>query len=716
MSSRWASANPREAIVADEHDDWMSGLGVNIAALRQAASDAASSAVQAVADTASGAVQAASDTASSQPSDGGTSGGFFSGIANAVGSAASSAVDTVESAASDAASAVGNAINTGVQTVIDANASMMQSVVDAVPLPDSVHDLATGAIDFSKGVSEGAYAGVKGLASGIVSGVEAVAKEGYALATDENAREQAAETVLHGAEAAGNFAATAVTDPSKAAGEVADAAGRAVDTVENVASSVYQGYEAAAAQGHGAEFIGKGVGQVGVLVAGAVLTDGASLAGEGAAIAGEGVALAGEGAAILGEGAAVVGEGAAVVGEGAAVLGEGTAMAGEGAAVVGEGAAATAGAETVTAGAEATSGADAAAALSEDGSVVDAAGDGADSAASNAEAETPVDPAEPKPRVQRSTVDPRETRPLGNIAPHDEQGLALRDGATGARESESEHILSRANIVEQTRNPATGVSPFDKAAYRDATTLKLGRETALEKTIGDNAAARALADSGGAPTPQMLQDSGLEAAIDRTLAAAQQTGDASVTTEGVNLAAHGELGKVFEVGTGDARSLLQGVNESEIDAALSDIENATVDPRFAAPKGMGIPLERGTAAADTAADSAMADAAAGDAADSTAADAADGATSDASDAEAAIAEEPPSQPRVRVSADPPPAEAPPSSPRPRVADGVLERAELEMAQAELEVEAVPEAEIEGGDAPTPRRLARRVPGPGVPPR
>lgn len=50
-----------EAIVADEHDDWMGGLGVDIGALRQAASGAASSVVSAVEDTASTVVQAVSD-------------------------------------------------------------------------------------------------------------------------------------------------------------------------------------------------------------------------------------------------------------------------------------------------------------------------------------------------------------------------------------------------------------------------------------------------------------------------------------------------------------------------------------------------------------------------------------------------------------------------------------------------------------------------------
>jgi hypothetical protein len=200
--------------------------------------------------------------------------------------------------------------------------------------------------DFNKGVVEGAVDGVEGLAKGVVSLGDGVGKEAFALATDEKAREQGAQTllhgakaVLHGANAVANFEETALTDPSKAMGQAVDAAGSAVNTVRNVASKVGKAYQEAAAKGHGGEFIGKGVGQAAVVVAGAVVTDGASIAGEGAAVAGEGVALAGEGVAVAGEGAAVVGEGAVASGEAAAVSGEGAATAGEGGVVTSEGAA-----------------------------------------------------------------------------------------------------------------------------------------------------------------------------------------------------------------------------------------------------------------------------------------------------------------------------------------------------------------------------------------
>jgi hypothetical protein len=117
--------------------------------------------------------------------------------------------------------------------------------------------------------------------------------------------------------------------------------------------------------------------------------------------------------------------------------------------------------------------------------------------------------------------------------------------------------------------------------------LKLGRQTALQKTVGDNAAARALANSGGAPTAQMLEESSLEAAIDRTVSAAQATGDASVTAENVSMAAHGEMGSVFEVGTEDAAEVMSNASDAEIDSAIDSMENATVDDSFAAPKFNG---------------------------------------------------------------------------------------------------------------------------------
>jgi hypothetical protein len=638
-----ASGNFGDAL-GDAEKGVVSTTGSVVSDVAHAAVDTASAGLDATANVLIDAQQAVADTAKGVIS---TAGNVVGDVANTVSNIAGQ-----DSAIGRAASAVGGFATTAAA--------------------DGVSAVNTAA-DFDKGLVEGVTGGVEGMAKGLVNLGDSAGREAYALATDPNARAQALDTVVHDAEAVGQFEQTLITDPSKALDQVGSAAESAAKAAGNMAEGVYKQYQQAAAAGHGAEFIGKGVGQAAVVVAGAVLSDGAGPAGEGAALVGEGAAVASEGAVIAGEGAAAAGDVTAAEELGTAA----TQLAGRGATTAEELGTATtqvadrgaAAMEELAEGPTAIPGADpgplppgmrgpsqpiklfdtelqpiepgspnltATPKPSEPipyelgdepppGQVQLRPGDGSPVAdplaqtqempafSSEADAEVgvddaeemPTDPAAPKDRVPRSPTDQRLTRPLGNIASHDEQGLALRDAA-GARTSESEHILSRANIAEQTRNPATGVSPFDnttkagRAAYEDATTLKLGRETALEKTAGDNAAWRALSNSGGAPTPQMLEDSGLEAAIDRTLDAAQKTGDASVTTEGVNLAAHGELGKVFEVGTSDAKAVLRGVSDEEIDAA-SDFENASVDPRFAAPKGMGIPLRADPVAGQAAA-------------------------------------------------------------------------------------------------------------------
>ncbi len=569
-------------------------------------------------------------------------------------------VQSVEDTASSAVQAVTDTASSVVQSVEVAASTAVQKVEDAAPgVLQEAKSAASTVMDYQKGVAEGVWTGVKDLASMAQTAVDmadgvALAKGAATLAhaaVDEDARKQLGKDLdddWNKAKGVESFVGNAVIDPQ--------------GTGEKIGKQIRAGYDQAAATGHGAEFIGKGVGQAAVVVAsmavGAGEAEAAGLVAEGA-----------EAASVAAEGVEAAG---AVGNAGAAVADAGVAAADA------SGTAARAADVVIDAGAYASR---------EAGAVVGDAGEAAGeamgdtSAGSDTVLEPPLDPAAPKAQVPRSPSDPRATRPLGNIAQHDQQGLALRDAA-GARKSESEHILSRANIVEQTRNPATGISPFDKSAYRQATTFKLGRETALEKTIGDNAAARALANSGGAPTAQMLEESGLEAAIDRTLAAAQTTGDASVTAEGVDLAAHGELGTVFDVGTTDVRAVMQGASDTEIDAALGDIENATIDSRFAAPKGMGLLLRGSAPAANAAGGGAAASDAAAGAVEQHLSEASAIVDSAAGDAASGAAEPPLSHPRVRVSVDPPPgraASAESSSstrPRLRVADD-LQEAELE---------------------------------------
>lgn len=278
--------------------------------------DRISDAVSAVGDAASSAVHGAVDVAEK--------------AVDVVGDAASTVVHGAVDVTEKAVDVVADAAGTVVHGAADLGADAAEGLVNLVPLPDSVKSAANDFIEFQKGVVEGAADGVTGLVKGVAGMAGSVIKEGYDLATSEKERERVGGAIVHGAEAVGSFVETAVTDPDKAGAEIKDAVSGAADKVVQIGKSVYHSYEEAQAAGHGAEWLGKATGQVGVLVAGAVLTDGASLAGEGAAVAGEGVAVAGDGAALLGEGATVATEGAAVATEGAgaaqgaAALEEGT--------------------------------------------------------------------------------------------------------------------------------------------------------------------------------------------------------------------------------------------------------------------------------------------------------------------------------------------------------------------------------------------------------
>ncbi len=124
---------------------------------------------------------------------------------------------------------------------------------------------------FLRGAGEGAWDGAKGT----VQGVGQLAHDGYKLATDGQYRQQAWDAAVHDAKAVGNFAATAVTDPGKAATEVGHAASGAWH-------AVHTAYDQAAAQGQGSEFFGKLFGQGAILVGTAFVPGGAEADAAGA--------------------------------------------------------------------------------------------------------------------------------------------------------------------------------------------------------------------------------------------------------------------------------------------------------------------------------------------------------------------------------------------------------------------------------------------------
>jgi hypothetical protein len=137
---------------------------------------------------------------------------------------------------------------------------------------------------FARGVGEGAWDGVKGT----VSGVGHLAEGGYKLATDSHYREQAWNSALNDAKSAANFAATAVTDPGKAADEIGN-------TTSHTWHALETAYNEAAARGQGSEFLGQIFGQGAILAGTAVIPGGVE------ADAVEGVGDAGRADTLLGE-------------------------------------------------------------------------------------------------------------------------------------------------------------------------------------------------------------------------------------------------------------------------------------------------------------------------------------------------------------------------------------------------------------------------------
>ena len=100
------------------------------------------------------------------------------------------------------------------------------------------------------------YSGVWDAAAGTVEGVVELAKGGYALATDDKARESAWNTTKKLAKAAGDYGEEVLDDPAKASRDARDGTLAAYNTFE-------QAKEKAEAEGRSAEFWGNLTGKVG---------------------------------------------------------------------------------------------------------------------------------------------------------------------------------------------------------------------------------------------------------------------------------------------------------------------------------------------------------------------------------------------------------------------------------------------------------------------
>jgi hypothetical protein len=176
-------------------------------------------------------------------------------------------VDKFRQANKAQSAATESMVDGAVGSVIDDAASAAQKLVNDAPVSQGLKDVATTGINFEKGVYEGAYQGAKGLvgavqtAGDVVSGAALLkgAGEVAAAAVSDDARKDLVKDVtddINKANAMGNM----IVNP--------------IGSAISVGAQIKSGYDAAAAKGQTAEFIGKGVGIAAVVAATSALGGG----------------------------------------------------------------------------------------------------------------------------------------------------------------------------------------------------------------------------------------------------------------------------------------------------------------------------------------------------------------------------------------------------------------------------------------------------------
>jgi hypothetical protein len=198
-------------------------------------------------------------------------------VADAGLKSAGQAVDKDEAAASKAGKALESGASLGTvtdqfaQSAFDAGADVAHDMVNAAPLPDALKDAASTYVDFEKGVGEGVFGGVKGMVTGAVASMKMVTGADLVEGAAGLALSAAGDKML--SDVKGDIETSVASAEFMA--KMATPIGQAEFAVQAV-----QGFEQASAQGHGAEYLGKGVGQIGVAVAAAVIGGEAAEPGE----------------------------------------------------------------------------------------------------------------------------------------------------------------------------------------------------------------------------------------------------------------------------------------------------------------------------------------------------------------------------------------------------------------------------------------------------
>lgn len=193
-----------------------------------------------------------------------------------------------------------------------------------------------------------------------------------------------------------------------------------------------------------------------------------------------------------------------------------------------------------------------------------------------------------KKTKRKSKARRRHTAEFGDLRKHSSQGRAIKPEGGGARISEHEHIRARTNIEIPTRHPTTGVSPYDKNAYRRSHTLTIPRDMAIDKTARDMTLHRKIV-AGTAS----VEDMQIQADVDRTIAARDETrarriaagkpvADLDAITDlKIQQAAHYQQGELFDVGKAHH---IEGLTQQDLDEAFDRWNEGNADEEREAAK------------------------------------------------------------------------------------------------------------------------------------
>ena len=198
----------------------------------------------------------------------------------------------------------------------------------------------------------------------------------------------------------------------------------------------------------------------------------------------------------------------------------------------------------------------------------------------------PASTSPPRAGTQTATT---ATARFADIAEYRRQLRAIRAG--GVRLSEHEHVRAYINDYLMMMDPATGVSAFDRAAYRRMATVTIPRDMALIKTRADLALRDRIraARASGVLNPGLAAELSPEAAVARTIAArdaaiaARPAGQPvddlhAITDDVIRRTTHYQFGQLFESGDEAARAFIREAEAFPSDEAFDEAFRERTQP------------------------------------------------------------------------------------------------------------------------------------------